>query len=180
MPSDCTAAGVTKGHLHASPSSAQSKGLRMDRGSERWDGVTSKASRLAEARAANQVESGRGLARRLAAAKNISDGGRRERPGCRALYGWGSRIRTSAYGSRVRCPTARRTPSGQRILSHCLAGDDHGQEWNERRKSPRPRQLGRGGPTPRRRGPPEGLRRAECGPALRPGRQSPCFPAAEG
>src|SRR3990170_7967646 len=38
MPSDCTAAGVTKGHLHASPSRAQSKGLRMDRGSGRWDG----------------------------------------------------------------------------------------------------------------------------------------------
>ena len=28
--------------------------------------------------------------------------------------GWGSRIRTSAYGSRVRCPTTRRTPSGRR------------------------------------------------------------------
>ena len=27
------------------------------------------------------------------------------------LFGWGTRIRTSAYGSRVRCPTARRSPN---------------------------------------------------------------------
>ena len=27
------------------------------------------------------------------------------------LFSWGSRIRTSANGSRVRCPTARRTPN---------------------------------------------------------------------
>ena len=36
----------------------------------------------------------------------------------KSFFGWGSRIRTSAYGSRDRCPTARRTPSGcERILS---------------------------------------------------------------
>ena len=36
--------------------------------------------------------------------------------------GWGSRIRTSAYGFRVRCPTTRRTPSDAcEILPYALA-----------------------------------------------------------
>ena len=36
-----------------------------------------------------------------------------------SLSGWGRRIRTPTYGSRVRCPTVRRAPSAYLLLCAC-------------------------------------------------------------
>ncbi len=38
---------------------------------------------------------------------------------CATLSGWGRRIRTFAYGSRVRCPTTRRFPSTPNYSTGC-------------------------------------------------------------